>query len=174
MNFDAVPLLTRLAEHDVDFVLIGGVAARALGSTTITRDLDVCYDRARPNLERLAAMLRAVHARLRGVPEGLPFQLNAQTLYQGDSFTFETDFGPFDILATPSGTRGYPELAANAEVQDLGGGLLVRICTIEDLMRMKTAAGRLKDRVELEVLGALRDQREGHPEEPWEPRGASE
>ena len=64
---DPVAALRVLAEHDVRFVLIGGQAALARGSSTMTRDVDVCYDRAPDNLDRLAAALTAMHARLRGV-----------------------------------------------------------------------------------------------------------
>lgn len=72
--------------------------------------------------------------------------------------TFDTDFGALDILATPSGTSGFEDLAANAVEVELGGGLVVPVASLDDLIRMKRAAGRPKDRVELEILGALRDE----------------
>ena len=53
------------------------------------------------NLERLASVLTAIGASLRGAPAGLPFRLDARTLRNGDSFTFDTAHGPFDILGTP-------------------------------------------------------------------------
>ncbi len=56
-----------------------------------------------------------MRARLRGAPAGLPFGLDAQTLANGDSFTFTTDVGSLDILATPSGTSGYDDLARTSE-----------------------------------------------------------
>lgn len=166
MSLDFRPrlLLDLLAEHEVKYVLIGGVAANSLGSPTVTGDLDICHERSRPNLVRLAAALQAVHARLRGAPEGLPFLLDAETLLRGDSFTFLTDRGPLDILGTPAGTRGYEELRPNAELRTVLRRE-VWVCSLEDLMRMKRAAGRPKDRIELEVLGALRDEVEGRPEE---------
>ena len=152
--------LEELVRGGVRFVLIGGLAANVHGSPTTTRDVDVCYQRTDENLARLAAVLQRLGARLRGAPEGLPFLLDEHTLRAGDSFTFETNLGPLDILGTPAGTRGYPELAANAEEYDLGQGLRVTVCALEDLIRMKAAAGRPKDRIELEVLGALRDELE--------------
>jgi hypothetical protein len=51
------------------------------------------------------------------VDADVPFMLDAKTLRMGDSFTFETDAGDLDILATPAGTRGYDELHSCASMQ---------------------------------------------------------
>jgi hypothetical protein len=37
-------------------------------------------------------------------------------------------------------------------------GQNVHVASLEDLMAMKRAAGRPKDRIELEILGALREE----------------
>lgn len=160
MHFDPLALLTLLDDYDVEFVVIGGVAASALGSPLVTSDLDICYARHEENLRRLANALQEVHARLRGAPDDVPFQLDAETIYRGDHFTFQTDIGPLDILGTPAGTTGFEELSANAILIDLDG-LRIPISSLEDLVRMKEAAGRPKDRIALENLGALRDELEG-------------
>ena len=139
------------------FVIIGGFAGRLRGSPSFTGDLDICHARDRKNLEALATALRELRARLRGAPEGLPFRLDAKTLAAGDHFTFATTAGGLDCLGTPPGTRGFPELIRCAEEMDLGG-VRAPVAAIEDLMRMKRAAGRPKDLIELEVLAALRDE----------------
>lgn len=155
--FDPLRALETLDRHGVRFVVIGAFAGRLLGSPSLTRDLDICYARDRENLSALAAALQELHARLRGVDEDAPFRLDAKTLANGDSFTFVTDAGDLDILGTPSGTTGYDELARTAEETDLGG-IRVRIASIDSLIRMKRAAGRPKDLIEVEVLAALRDE----------------
>lgn len=160
MAFEPLRVLQDLTDGGVRFVVIGGIAATIHGSPTVTGDLDVCPERSLANLERLAAVLASLHARLRGAPEDVPFLLDGRTLLAGDSFTFVTDAGDVDVLGTPSGTGGYDDLRAGAEEVDLDG-LVVPVTSIEDLMRMKRAAGRPKDRIELEVLGALRDERGG-------------
>ncbi|HVF18934.1 MAG TPA: hypothetical protein VNA14_01660 [Mycobacteriales bacterium] len=156
MTLDFAAVLRALGEHDVRYVLIGGLAANARGSATITYDLDICYARDKENLERLAAALRSMHALLRGVDEDLPFILDAQSLRNGDSFTFVTDFGPVDILATPSGTSGFDDLVKAANEMALAGHAVL-VVALDDLIRMKRAAGRAKDRIEVENLIALRD-----------------
>jgi hypothetical protein len=90
----------------------------------------------------------------------VPFLLDADTLARGDHFTFDTDLGPLDLLGTPAGSNGYDELARNAIEIDLDG-LKVLVTSLDDLMRMKEAAGRPKDLVALENLAALRDELEG-------------
>lgn len=155
-RFEPLRVLRTLDEFGVRFVVIGGIAASAHGSASITQDLDVCYARDPGNLSRLADALRHLDARLRGAPDDLPFRLDAKTLQMGDAFTFSTSAGALDCLGTPAGVSGFDELDRNAVAYDLDG-LTVRIASLADLMRMKRAAGRPKDLIELENLGALRD-----------------
>jgi hypothetical protein len=157
--FDPFRALRVLSAQGVRFIVIGGFAARAWGSPTMTNDLDLCYERSPDNLERLATALRELGATLRGAPAGLPFQLDAHTLRAGDSFTFETSAGALDCLGTPAGTAGYTDLAQSAAEIDLDG-MPILVTSLDDLMRMKRAAGRPKDRIELEILAALREERE--------------
>jgi len=157
-GFDPVAALRILAAHRVDFVLIGGVAARLWGSPTVTRDIDICHAREPANLERLAAALKEMRAQLRGVKDSVAFRLDARTLAAGDHFTFKSDVGDIDCLGTPTGTGGYGDLRASAERLDVDG-LKVWVTSLADLIEMKRAAGRPKDRIEVEVLGAVRDER---------------
>jgi predicted nucleotidyltransferase len=158
-SFDPLAALQALTAAGVEFVLIGGVAARLHGSPSLTRDVDICHARDDVNLDRLAGVLRDLHARLRGVDDDVPFLLDARTLKAGGSFTFVTDVGDIDILAVPAGVAGFDELAKSAERVDLGG-ITVLVSTLDDLIRMKRAAGRAKDRAEVEILSALRDERD--------------
>jgi len=66
--------------------------------------------------------------------------LDAETLERGDHFTFATDAGSLDCLGTPSGVSGYEDLLATAAPMDLDG-LRVLVASIDDLIRMKRAAG---------------------------------
>jgi predicted nucleotidyltransferase len=158
VKYEYLDALETVAKHRVRFVVIGGIAANLRGSTTLTQDVDVCYARDEQNLGRLADALKELHARLRGAPSDVPFVLDAKTLAMGDHFTFVTDAGSVDILGHPSGVPGgYEELERAAEDMNLGG-FSVKVASIDDLIRMKRAAGRPKDLIEVEVLGALRDE----------------
>lgn len=160
MRFDPIGALATLQRHAVEFVVIGGVAGRLWGSPTMTNDVDISYARDRANLEHLATALRELGARLRGVDDDVPFQLDAVTLANGQNFTFTTNLGPLDILGLPAGIRDFRELAVNAATFDLGDGVTVKVCDLDDLIRMKRAAGRPKDRIEVEVLSAVSEERD--------------
>jgi hypothetical protein len=157
--FDPITGLRTLIDHDVRFVLIGGFAAALRGSPMMTGDVDICPAPDHGNLDRLAEALRSLHARLRGAPADVSFLLDGRTLQAGDHFTFATDAGPIDCLGTPAGTDGFADLDASATDEDLDG-LLARVASLDDLIRMKRAAGRPQDRIAVEWLSALRDELE--------------
>jgi hypothetical protein len=157
MTFDPLAILRTLVEARVEFIVIGGVAAAVRGSPSATVDLDICYRREEENLRRLASVLRGTRARLRGVTDAVPFLLHPETLGGGDHFTLSTDLGDLDLLRTPAGTNGYGDLLRDSTDVDLDG-FTIKVASLDDLIRMKRAAGRPKDRVELEILGALRDE----------------
>ena len=77
---DFPKLLRLLTEHDVAFIIIGGVAAVIHGSSRLTQDLDVVYQRSPQNLTRLVQALAEQAPYLRGAPPGLPFQWSVLTL----------------------------------------------------------------------------------------------
>ena len=162
--FDPLRAIRVLHDHGVRFVVIGGFGARLQGSPTVTNDIDVCYARDDANLEALAAALVELRAMLRGAPEDVPFVLDARTLANGDHFTFVTDAGNLDILGTPAGVPGFDELERTADRMDLDG-LSVLVASIDDLIRMKRASARPKDLIEVEVLGALREEVEADERE---------
>ncbi len=156
--FDPVAALRVLREHGVRFTVIGGFAGRLWGSPSFTNDLDICYARDRENLVRLAASLKTLKARLRGVERDVPFQLDARTLEAGDHFTFETKAGNLDALGFPAGSGGFEPLSRTSEEMEIARGLRVPVASIEDLIKMKRAAGRPKDLIEVEVLSALQEE----------------
>ena len=155
--FDPVAMLAALDRHGVRFVVIGGFAGRFWGSNSITNDLDICYARDRKNFEALAAALTELGARLRGAPRDIPFSVDAKTLEAGDHFTFETNLGALDCLGRPQGSQGYLDLIQGATVMDVDG-VGVPVAALEDVMRLKSVAGRPKDRAELEILAALQEE----------------
>jgi hypothetical protein len=146
--------LRLLGESRVDCVIVGGVAAAIHGSLLLTNDLDVCYSRDAANLERLAGALQSVHARLRNVPQGIPFILDAETLKRGLNFTFTTDIGDLDLLGEVLGVGNYDEVLFNSITVDLFGHRFA-VIDISKLITAKRAAGRPKDLIALPELEAI-------------------
>jgi hypothetical protein len=152
-----VPILSALAEGGVDFVVVGGVAGGAHGSSYPTYDLDVAYGRDDANLDRLAAVLRSLGARLRGAPADVPFVLDTRTLRAGANFTFETELGSFDILGDAAGAPPYERLRGEAKVKRVRV-LEIRFASLDHLIAMKEAAGRPKDRLMATEYRLLADE----------------
>jgi hypothetical protein len=152
-------ILEVLLRNDVHFVLVGGLAAQAHGSPSLTGDLDVCYARDRDSLERLATALAELMAARRGLPRDAPRMpsLDTRTLRAGGLFTLTTRFGDLNLLASPEPGFDFETLASDA-IETTMLGHAIRVASLDDLIAMKQAAGRPKDRAELEILGALREE----------------
>lgn len=155
-------ILATLIAHGVRFIVVGGLAAQAHGSPSLTGDLDVCYARDAENLSRLAAVLVELAAVRRGLPADAPRMppLDARTLRAGGLFTLLTSAGDFDLLADPDPGFDYDSLRTTA-VATTVAGQPVLVASLDALIAMKRAAGRPKDRIELEILGALREEIDG-------------
>ena len=161
-TFDPGRLLRALVEADVRFVVIGGIAAQVLGSPSLTADLDVCYERSTNNLERLATALLDIGAVRRGAPDLASVALDARALRAGGVFTLTTRYGILDLIGNPEPGLDYGALLRNAVRVELQGASIA-VAGLDDLIAMKRAAGRPKDRIELEILGALREDLDRQP-----------
>lgn len=146
-----------MVDGAVEFVVVGGLAAQVHGSPIITQDLDICHDLERSNLERMVAVLADLAAVRRDTPAGVATPLDARALGAGDVLTLRTRFGDLDLLAHPDPGLDYSNLRARA-IQLEFEGSTVWIASLEDLIAMKRVAGRPKDLLALEHLGALREE----------------
>jgi hypothetical protein len=148
-----------LARHAIDYVLIGGLAATLHGSSALTNDADICPDPSPENLERLAAALREMDARIRTEAErdGVQFSADADFLKRTRLVNLTTRLGDFDIAFQPDGSHGYEDLARRATEIAIDG-TIVRVASLGDIIRSKEAANRPKDRATLPVLYALQDE----------------
>jgi hypothetical protein len=151
-------LVQALVQRDVDFVIVGGVAVILQAMPRFTKDLDICYSTDQDNLDALGSVLVALGARLRGIPETVPFVPDGRTLRQTQIMCLTTPIGDIDLLVNPDGAPSYNTLRRRADVMELSGQN-VRVASIEDMLAMKRAAGRPQDLVDLESLEATRRQR---------------
>ena len=155
MSASPTRLLSTLAEADVDFVVIGGIAVVLHGHLRTTRDLDITYATDQANLDRLGRVLVSLDARLRGVAEVVPFVPDGRTLRVAELLTLETVQGSLDLLAAPPGAPAYVELKANAEQIELDG-YTIHLASIDDMVAMKRAAGRPRDLGDIDALEEIR------------------
>ena len=151
-QFDPKPLLEALQHHDVDFIVVGAAAAISQGSPLPTYDLDVTPARDPQNMERIVAALLEIHATLRTPGQPVAFPIDARMLAAGEAWTLETNFGSLDLVFVPAGTQGYDDLRRDALLVDLGTERPVLVASIRDVIRMKEASNREKDRAQLPAL----------------------
>jgi len=145
-----------LIDHGVEFVIIGGMAARLHGTGHATIDIDICPSPEEANLSNLADALRHLGARLRveGDPEGVAFDPHPDMLRQVTTMTMITEQGPIDLCFTPAGfSDGFASLREHASTIVVGA-VDLPVASLEDVVISKRAAGRPKDIVALPPLEA--------------------
>ncbi len=150
-------ILRTLHETGVRFVLIGGLASQVHGSPSLTGDVDICFALDGENLQRLSNALESLAAIRRNLEPGIVAPIDHRALRAGDVFTLSTRFGDLDLLAHPDPHLDFETLRSRSIAATIFG-IEVRVAGLGDLMDMKRAAGRPKDRIELEILGALREE----------------
>lgn len=153
-------LIRLLAGAGVEFIIVGGVAAAAHGSTRLTQDLDVVYRRTPENIQRLVECLAPHSPYLRGAPPGLPFRLDVETVQRGLNFTLSTDLGPLDLFGEISGGGAYEDLISDT-VELSVFGVSCRCLDLVRLIQVKRAAGRPRDLEAVAELEALLEETGG-------------
>jgi hypothetical protein len=147
-------LLRRLAEADVDFVVVGGLALNAWGVIRGTKEVDVVVSTDAENLKRLAAVAVAANGHVQQGEALLGSSPSiAMALAGGDQVAIETQLGRLDVVQGLDGVPSFEALRSRAvEAEILGSKVLV--CSLDDLKSMKRAAGRTRDLADLEDLDA--------------------
>jgi predicted nucleotidyltransferase len=149
-------LVRSLASQQVEFVIIGGVAASLHGSALITYDIDIVYARTRENIARLVHALQPFHPYLRGADRGLKFIFDEQTFRFSVNLTFTTDAGDIDCLGEIAGVGDYDAVLKRSIETDLYG-IRIRCIDLHALIDAKRAAGRRKDAEAIAHLENIRD-----------------
>ena len=135
-------------EAGIDFVVIGGLAMVAHGSSYITRDVDVAYSIDNDNLKRLATFLSAINPRLLGGSTSDQIVITITALQRVKFLNLFTDLGEIDVMREIAGVESFAGLWERAVAMDMGG-FTVRVASLDDLIAMKRAANRPKDQLHL-------------------------
>lgn len=140
-----------LAEHGVDYLVIGGVAAQIHGRRRTTKDLDVTPAPEPDNFERLTAALVALDAHPAELGPSAPTPTAEQLRLASIVPPLSTRHGELHILNDVPGATAYAVMRARALTTDLDG-IALRIVGVDDLIRMKHAIGRPSDIEDIEAL----------------------
>jgi len=157
---DFLAALRLLTRHGVEFIVVGGVGAVLQGAPLTTFDLDVVHSTSAENVERLLAALDELDAVFRAQPER---RLRPQSshLASGGHQLLITNCGPLDVLGSIGRSRTYDDLSRETVPIELGGGLTVRVLSLEALIRVKQETGRQQDLAVLPLLRQTLKQRAG-------------
>ena len=142
--------LLELIRHDVEFVVVGGVAAVLQGAPIATFDLDVVHRRTPENIERLLGALGAMHAHYRDLA-GRTLAPTATALQGQGHHLLLTDHGPLDVLGVIGSGLDYEALLGQTSQMELDG-LPMPVLSLAAAIRLKEQLGRDKDRAALAVL----------------------
>jgi len=157
-------MLGGLIAGKVRFIVVGGLAAAAHGSSRVTNDLDICYDALDGgNLVALGKLLARWKAYPRGVETGLPFIMDDRTLRGAPILTLTSTEGDIDVMDRIAGVGPYADVRKHSE-KVTALGVSFRVLDLPTLIKAKRAAGRPRDfehLPELEALLALTRQKSG-------------
>lgn len=151
-TLDPERLLRVLVAHEVEFCVIGAVAAWLQGNPTVTLDLDVMPKRDLENAERLAAALNALAARPPG--DDAATELESADFLGWQTQRFETEAGPIDVVPHAAAIGGFENVAT---IELSLGDLAVRVLSIDEVIASKEELGLPKDTAALPALYATRE-----------------
>lgn len=168
VRFDVERLLRALDAHGLEFVVVGGVAAGAHGATRATEDLDLVARRTNDNLDRLAAAMRDVGARLRvaGLDDSEAEQLpSASSARRSPGWSCRR--GARTPVTSTFWSAFRTGMAESCHTKSWSTGLRRSVFTewssapaaLDDIIASKEWADRPKDRDALPKLRALREVR---------------
>jgi len=142
-----------LDAHKVEYVVIGGIAVQVYGHVRMTNDIDLIPSPTAQNLERLAAALRELEARV--LNQGSEhLEIDAQMLPRATLWQLATPHGDIDVLHDAPGAAPFSRLRERALLITLDDHP-IPIASRDDLIKMKRAAGRAVDLDDIAALTEL-------------------
>ena len=140
-----------LNKHQVDYVIVGGMAVVLQGGEATTVDVDLAFDRSGQNIERLADALEELSAKpKRWVTE----QFRLQSADLGSKWLhLESDCGDIDLIAEVPGIS-YETIKQNCDQFEVEATRL-RVASVKELIEMKRHTGRGKDAIHIAELEDL-------------------
>ena len=155
-------LLDVLMPHDVDYLVVGGFAVAAHGFPRATKDIDICPEPSDANLGHLVDALEELRAEPIGLDEfegEFDVAPDLEGLKTGGNSVLNTKHGRLDVMQYLKGLGddggGWAEHRPHAQTRNFLGHEVL-FCSYEDLVRMKAAAGRDQDLVDVRTLKAQR------------------
>ena len=149
MNPSFREILELLNNHEVEYIVVGGVAAVIQGAPITTFDLDALVRVSDDNAERLSSALEDLDARYR--EHSSTVRPTKEDILAGGHLLLLTRAGPLDVLGFIGDKNRYEDLIDRSSEVEMTVGTF-RVLDLEELVRQKKDSDRAKDRVMLELL----------------------
>ncbi len=150
-----IDILRVLRAHEVDFIVVGGMAAVIGGAPIVTQDVDVLRANTPENVERLLAALEELDAVFRGDDRRL--RPNASHLTGPGHLLLATRLGVLDLPGSVEDSTSYEELLGDSSWIDLDG-FSVRVLSLPRLLEIKRKLKRPKDQLMAMQIEAVIDE----------------
>ncbi len=139
-----VAALRSFQEAEIQFILVGGVAAVLNGAPVQTFDIDILYAVEPANFDRLLPVLEQMDAIFRIQPERR-LRPTRSHLAGGGHLNLLTRFGPLDLLGSIGQNLRYADLLPHSHGLNIGEGILIRVLNLDMLIAIKEElAGEIK------------------------------
>ena len=143
---DSSPILAdalkAFSQHRLEVVMIGNAAAALHGAPVTTIDIDFMFRETTLNLKKL----RAVAKSLRAVIMRPYYPVSKLYRMSNDDRGLQLDFMP--VIHGIRSFKGLRKRASRVQIQ----GQEVMLASLEDIIKSKKAAGRLRDAAVLPIL----------------------
>ena len=149
MNPSFREILELLNKHEVEYIVVGGVAAVIQGAPVTTFDLDTLVRIRKDNAERLSLALNELDARFREYRDIV--RPTEEDILAGGHLLLLTRAGPLDLLGFVGGKNRYEDLLPHSTEVPMAEGT-IRVLNLDELIRQKRESDRPKDRAMLELL----------------------
>lgn len=146
-----VAILRRLCEHDIQFVVVGGLAATLNGAPVQTYDVDLVYSREPANIERLLTFLKEIDAIFRIQPERR-LRPTESHLAGGGHLNLLTSLGPLDVLGTIGKGLSFSDLLPLSHEIAISEEIRVPVLNLQTLISIKEQLASEKDVAMLPLL----------------------
>ncbi len=144
-------ILRDLCESDIQFIVVGGVAAALNGAPVQTYDIDLVYSREHGNVNRLLKLLSEIDAIFRIQPERRLRPTESHLAGSGH-LNLVTRYGPLDLLGAIGQGLDFSDLLPLSNEMDIGEGMQIRVLNLETLISIKEQLASEKDIAALPIL----------------------
>jgi len=155
VSTDLLSLLRELSGREIEYIVVGGMAAVLQGAPVVTADLDIVHRRTDENVAKLLQLFAELDAVARDDPRRL--RPDESHLLGKGHVLLATKLGSLDVLCEILG-EGYGQLEPHTSPLNLGAGLTAKVLHLDKLIEQKRSVGRAKDRIALPILEATLEE----------------